>query len=337
MVAGSALLKLALLPALALSSAIVARDEESDFDYDSLDLREVGARNTLNWRIWLERDGKPVSFWHDIPLYPNRKDTRIVNFVVEIPRWTDGKIEISRNEPLNPILHASREGLPRFVESVWPHKSYPFHYGIIPQTWESPNFKHEFTKHPGGNGPIDLLDISETTAHTGQVKKVKILGGLALKDGRVANWKVIGIDVNDPLAGLVNHVFDLERYRPGLSDAFFHWLRYHEVPRGDFTLDVIDGKWQKEKFMAKTVKKSHDYWRELLRGQVNHHGVNYNHTNNPDLKESYVDSKDATEHFNIPKKSKVLFSAERPAIYDTWHYLDQNHDPIILSKKTSRS
>lgn len=47
MVAGSTLLRLALLPALALSSSVTTRAKNGDFDYDSLSLREVGARNTL--------------------------------------------------------------------------------------------------------------------------------------------------------------------------------------------------------------------------------------------------------------------------------------------------
>ena len=42
--------------------------------------------------MWLELDGNPISPWHDVPLYPNEKDKAIVNFVVEIPRWTDGKV-----------------------------------------------------------------------------------------------------------------------------------------------------------------------------------------------------------------------------------------------------
>ena len=51
--------------------------------------------------MWLLKDGNPISFWHDIPLYPDAKDDSIVNFYVEIPRWTDGKIETQRNEPLS--------------------------------------------------------------------------------------------------------------------------------------------------------------------------------------------------------------------------------------------
>ena len=54
-----------------------------------------------DWRLWLLKDGKPISFWHDVPLYPDESNKQIVNFVVEIPRWTDGKIETKRSEPLS--------------------------------------------------------------------------------------------------------------------------------------------------------------------------------------------------------------------------------------------
>ncbi|KAH7149117.1 inorganic pyrophosphatase [Dactylonectria estremocensis] len=328
MVARSTFLQLALLPVLALSSPVIARGEESGFNYDSLDLREVGARNTLDWRMWLEKNGQPISFWHDIPLYPNKKNNRVVSFVVEIPRWTDGIVELRRDEPLNPIFHEAKESLPRFMESIWPHKSYPFHYGSIPQTWESPNFDHDFTERPGDNGPIDLFDISGNSAYIGQVKHVKILGGIALNHGREADWKVIGIDINDPLAALVEDVSDLDKYRPGLSSDFYDWFHHQKVPGGEFITEVIDGKYQKAKFVAKTVEKSHEFWGDLLRGTVHSTGINYNQTNNRELKESYVNSKNATQRFSIPKRSKILPAAERPAKYDSWYYLNEDHELI---------
>ena len=61
----------------------------------------------------------------------------------------------------DPIFHDEKKDLPRFVENVWPHKSYPFIYGSVPQTWESPNFDHEFTDFPGDNDPVDIIDIGD--------------------------------------------------------------------------------------------------------------------------------------------------------------------------------
>jgi inorganic pyrophosphatase len=57
--------------------------------------RKVAAPNTLEHRIYIEKDGVPVSPFHDIPLYANEAQT-ILNMVVEIPRWTNGKLEISK-------------------------------------------------------------------------------------------------------------------------------------------------------------------------------------------------------------------------------------------------
>jgi inorganic pyrophosphatase len=83
---------------------------------------------------------------------------------------------------LDPIFHDDRNDAPRFVESVWPHKTYPFLYGSIPQTWESPNFPHKFTGEDGDNDPMDLFDIGSELGYIGQVKTVKILGALAVND-----------------------------------------------------------------------------------------------------------------------------------------------------------
>lgn len=56
-------------------------------------VRNVGALNTLEWRAYIEKDGVPISPFHDIPLYANEQKT-ILNMVVEIPRWTNAKQEV---------------------------------------------------------------------------------------------------------------------------------------------------------------------------------------------------------------------------------------------------
>ena len=66
-------------------------------------------------RIFIEKEGVPVSPWHDIPLYakwaplarsgglwtdfrPSEQKT-LFNMIVEIPRWTNGKLEVRANCP----------------------------------------------------------------------------------------------------------------------------------------------------------------------------------------------------------------------------------------------
>lgn len=57
-------------------------------------VRKHAAPNTLEHRIYIEKDGIPVSAFHDIPLYANEQQT-VLNMIVEIPRWTNAKMEVS--------------------------------------------------------------------------------------------------------------------------------------------------------------------------------------------------------------------------------------------------
>lgn len=56
--------------------------------------RKVAAPYTLEHRVYIEKDGLPLSPFHDIPLFANAEKT-ILNMIVEIPRWTNAKLEVS--------------------------------------------------------------------------------------------------------------------------------------------------------------------------------------------------------------------------------------------------
>ncbi|KAL2872487.1 inorganic pyrophosphatase [Aspergillus lucknowensis] len=315
----------AILPALVAAGTLQGN---SNFDYDALSLRTVGARNTLDWRVWLEQNGHPISFWHDVPLYPDECNRQIVNFVVEIPRWEDGKIEIRRQEPLNPIFHDDRNGAPRYVESIFPHKTYPFLYGSIPQTWESPNVDHDFTNEPGDNDPIDLFDIGQDLGYTGQVKQVKILGAIAPNDGGETDWKVLGIDVNDPIAPLVDNFEDVEKYRPGLIKSYRDWFTYYKVARGDDLIPIVGDSYVNATFATATVEQGHRYWLDLVRGNVDSNEINYNQTSRPDIRHSFIPSHEATRRLGLPPKSNEESAAPKPARFEQWFYLDEDFQLI---------
>ncbi len=60
----------------------------------------------------------------------------------------------------------------------------------------------------------------------GQIKQVKVLGIMALLDEGETDWKVIVVDVTDPLASKLNDIEDVERHLPGLIRATNEWFRY---------------------------------------------------------------------------------------------------------------
>jgi len=68
---------------------------------------ERGTVNTEDYRVYFKDNdtGNVVSPFHDIPL----KNGDNYNMVVEIPRWSNAKMEIATKEVLNPIKQDQRK------------------------------------------------------------------------------------------------------------------------------------------------------------------------------------------------------------------------------------
>ncbi|KAE8360157.1 inorganic pyrophosphatase [Aspergillus caelatus] len=233
----------------------------------SYTVRKIAQANTLEHRVYIEKDGQPVSPFHDIPLYANEEQT-ILNMVVEIPRWTNAKQEISKEEFLNPIKQDVKKGKLRYVRNCFPHKGYLWNYGAFPQTWEDPNTVHPETKAKGDNDPLDVCEIGELVGYPGQVKQVKVLGVMALLDEEETDWKVIVIDVNDPLAPKLNDVEDVERHLPGLLRATNEWFRIYKIPDGKPENQfAFSGECKNKKYALDVIRECADAWEKLMTGK----------------------------------------------------------------------
>jgi inorganic pyrophosphatase len=236
-------------------------------------VRKVGAPNTMEHRVYIEKDGVPISPFHDIPLYANQEQT-ILNMIVEIPRWTNAKLEISKDELLNPIKQDTKKGKLRYVRNCFPHKGYLWNYGAFPQTWEDPNVIHPETKAKGDNDPLDVCEIGELVGYTGQVKQVKVLGVMALLDEEETDWKVIVIDVNDPLAPKLNDVEDVERHLPGLLRATNEWFRIYKIPDGKPENHfAFTGECKNKKYAMDVVHECNEAWEKLITGKTAPGGI----------------------------------------------------------------
>ncbi|KAL7798545.1 inorganic pyrophosphatase [Trichoderma ceciliae] len=234
----------------------------------SYSVRKVAAQNTLEHRVYIEKDGVPVSPFHDIPLFANQEQT-VLNMVVEIPRWTNGKLEISKEELLNPIKQDIKKGKLRFVRNCFPHKGYLWNYGAFPQTWEDPNTVHPETKAKGDNDPLDVCEIGELVGYPGQIKQVKVLGVMALLDEEETDWKVIVIDVNDPLAPKLNDVEDVERHLPGLLRATNEWFRIYKIPDGKPENQfAFTGECKNKSYAMDVIRECAEAWERLITGKT---------------------------------------------------------------------
>ena len=69
---------------------------------------ERGCRNSLEYRLFFkDGSGKVVSPMHDIPMLSGEG---VYNMVVEVPRWSNAKIEIDLKSPLNPLKQDVKKG-----------------------------------------------------------------------------------------------------------------------------------------------------------------------------------------------------------------------------------
>jgi len=221
--------------------------------------KQVGKTETLEYRLFFYHEGKIISPFHDIQLWAD-KNNHIANMVVEIPKGTQPKLEISRDIPLNPIKQDVKNGKLRNVAL-----KYPFNYGAFPQTWENPAFVHPDTKSKGDNDPVDVVDLSSSVTPTGTIKKIKVLGTYAMIDEGETDWKVVGIDLEDPLANKLNDVDDIEKHLPGKLKEVFEFLRDYKIPDGKPPNHfAFEGALKDKKFALEVIEETHKEWKALV-------------------------------------------------------------------------
>ncbi|KAL4897692.1 inorganic pyrophosphatase [Aspergillus ambiguus] len=279
-------------------------------------VRKIGAPNTLEHRVFIEKDGQPISAFHDIPLYANDEQT-VLNMIVEIPRWTNAKQEISKEEYLNPIKQDVKKGKLRYVRNCFPHKGYLWNYGAFPQTWEDPNSVHPETKANGDNDPLDVCEIGELVGYPGQIKQVKVLGVMALLDEGETDWKVIVIDVNDPLAPKLNDVEDVERHLPGLLRATNEWFRIYKIPDGKPENQfAFSGECKNKKYAMEVIRECADAWEKLITGKSAKGDISVASC----TVDSAVERADAGQVASIPKGENLAPAPIDPSV-DKWFYI----------------
>ncbi|OCT97174.1 hypothetical protein XELAEV_18009401mg [Xenopus laevis] len=299
-------------------------------------VEERGRPNTTDYRLYFKNtDGKFISPFHDIPLHaraeqdsdvPAKKsktnwDKNVFNMVVEVPRWTNAKMEIATKELLNPIKQDIKKGKLRYVSNIFPHKGYIWNYGALPQTWEDPKHIDNDTKCCGDNDPIDVCEIGSKVCTRGDVIQVKVLGILALVDEGETDWKVIAINIDDPDAEKFNDIEDVKKHKPGYLEATVDWLRTYKVPDGKPENQFgFNGKFKGQEFALEVIKSTHEHWKNMLhkksdKGEIECKNVTVNES-----------------PFCCPEDeaASIVQSAPSPgspnkvtADVDTWHFLNQ--------------
>ncbi|CCF56666.1 hypothetical protein KAFR_0B03690 [Kazachstania africana CBS 2517] len=228
-----------------------------------------GIKYTPTFKQYLQMPNNEVgSYFHDVPLEFSREGATI-NMVVEIPRWTNAKFEISKNLRLNPIVQDSKNGKLRYVNNIFPFNGYIHNYGAIPQTWEDPTELDTVLGLNGDNDPLDCCEIGSTVLGTGTIYKVKVLGSLALIDDTELDWKVIVIRCDDPLAKEISSLSGVEKCMPGLLEHTREWFRKYKIPQGKpANTFAYNGEYRNVEETLNVIEKCHASWRKLISDQI---------------------------------------------------------------------
>jgi len=92
---------------------------------------------------------------------------------------------------------------------------------------------------------------------------------MALLDEEETDWKVIVIDVNDPLAPKLNDIEDVERHLPGLLRATNEWFRIYKIPDGKPENQfAFSGECKNKKYAMDVVRECAEAWEKLITGKT---------------------------------------------------------------------
>jgi inorganic pyrophosphatase len=166
-----------------------------------------------------------------------------------------------------------------------------------------------------------VIEIGELVSYVGQVKQVKVLGVMALLDEGETDWKVIVIDVQDPLAAKLNDIEDVEKHCPGLLRATNEWFRIYKIPDGKpENVFAFSGEAKNKKYADEIIAECHEAWKRLIEGKTPNKGDGYeisvkNATNDV----SPYKAAD-TELQSVPKAAPKAPAPIDPSI-DKWFFL----------------
>ncbi len=286
----------------------------------SLKARHVAEPNTLDYKVYLESEGKVSSFWHDIPLinthFSTPENGNVFNMVVEIPRFSNAKLEISKELKFNPIVQDTKKGKLRFVKNLFPYHGYLHNYGALPQTWENPYKLNSYTNLKGDNDPLDVCEIGSIVGTVGEIKAVKLLGTIALIDEGETDWKLIAIDINDPIASNVNNLDDVESHFPGLLDATRIWFRDYKKPDGKPANEfAFDAKYLGKDDAHKIVEECYESWKTLF-GEDMQEGIELSNSTLDKTNEHIKDNFEVGKFVYSPSSGAKIDRS-----VDKWHFV----------------
>ena len=118
----------------------------------------------------------------------------------------------------------------------------------------------------GDNNSLDCCEIGSQVILMGSIRKVKLLGSLALINENELDWKIVAIDFQDPFALKVNDLDNVETYFNQLLHNTREWFRIYKIPDGKPANQfAFDGKYMGLDETLKVVQQCNESWKKLMK------------------------------------------------------------------------
>ncbi|XP_053993620.1 inorganic pyrophosphatase 2, mitochondrial-like isoform X1 [Hylaeus volcanicus] len=249
-----------------------------DPDYPFYRVYHTENQNTaMNSSIDLSK--KVASFWHSVPLLkkntthnslqrkPSTESTlkfltndnyeeNAFNMVVEIPKNSKRKYEMSKTLPYNPLVQD------RFMDGTlryFRNGPIPWNYGFLPQTWVSPCLK--IKNFFGDNDPLDVLELGSTPLSRGAIVPIHILGALALIDENCLDIKIIALRENKFKSLCKKQHDDLMKQHLNKLRFWFQTYKLYDFkPLNTF---LYEGRCLSKQYVFTIIQKSFEQWQNL--------------------------------------------------------------------------
>ena len=240
-------------------------------------------REGLSGKIYITKNNKKISPWHNISPWTNKPNEIIM--VNEIPKYNiflivrlrPEKFKVSLEEPFNPIVYEysknGEEKKQQFTKLMTLSNN-----GIMPQTWENLDAFIKRTNYYKDGTPLDICEIGRRSLLAGDVIKVLVLGSFCVLDKGKVVWKIMTINSEFAEDNQITNLNKFQEIYPERISQIMDWFTLYEKNKGiknnlilyggklfelDDTLKIInDSHKEYKKMIEKHIWKKKNYWYE---------------------------------------------------------------------------
>jgi len=88
------------------------------------------------------------------------------------------------------------------------------------------------------------------------------------------DWKVMAIDVNDPLAENMNDIHDVDKIMPGFLKATVEWFKIYKMPDGKPANEfAFNAEPKNKEFAENIIAGTNESWKKLISGDIDGNGI----------------------------------------------------------------